>query len=179
MDTPAFQRIEIKMTRVLAFLICFLIGEMLPAQVFLQLERAESLEVEKFFSGEELIYKTTDIDRWQKGIILQVIPEGSSLLFDDQLLSVNQISRIKLYKPKVRIFGRYLMAFGATWLTLGGAIEGLNAIGALDSGYRFGWDTAGIGISGLAIGFIMDRFLGTEVRRINKVNRLRIMDINF
>lgn len=165
--------------RFLVVLFVLISTQQISAQVFLQLERAESLRVNKFFSGDKLKYKTSDIDRWQEGIIMQVIPDGNSLLFGDQLLSVGDITHVDIPRPTAEVLGKSFMFFGASWLLASGVIEGLRSIDVLDTDYTFGWDTAGIGLSSLGIGFIMDRFLSRDVRRINNTNRLRILDITF
>ena len=165
--------------RFLTILFLIITSTQISAQIFLQLERAESVKVTKFYAGDKIKYKTSDIDRWQEGIIMQVIPDGNSLLFGDQLLSVGNITHVDIPRPTAAALGKSFMFFGASWLLASGVIEGLRSINALDTDYRFGWDTAGIGLSSLGIGFIMDRFLSRDVRRINNTNRLRVLDITF
>jgi len=164
---------RIKIVFVLLFAIQFLNG-----QIYLQVEQAETTEVERFSVGDRFEFKTKDIEGWQKGTLERLLPEPQSLLFKDAIVNLSEVSHVKLYHPTASVLGKTFMFFGASWLVAGGVIEGLRQINAIDTQYEFGWDTAIIGTGSIALGYLIDRFLGSTVRVINKRNRVRIIDLN-
>jgi hypothetical protein len=149
----------------------------LKGQVYLQVEQAETTDVERFSVGDRFEFKTKDIEGWQKGTLERLLPEPQSLLFNDAIVNVSEISHVKLYHPAASTVGMTFMFFGATWLVAGGTIEGLRQINAIDTQYEFGWDTLTIGASAMATGYLIHRFLGSTVRRINSRNRVRVLDL--
>ncbi len=149
----------------------------LNGQIYLQVEQAETTDVERFSVGERFEFKTNDVEGWQKGTLERLLPEPQSLLFKDAIVNVSEISHVKLYHPSASTFGKTFIFFGASWLVAGGVIEGLRQINAIDTQYEFGWDTVAIGASAMATGYLINRFLGSTVRRINKRNRVRIIDL--
>jgi len=91
------KRYKMQYARLLIVLIVIVIAQQSEAQIFLQLEKSESVDVKKFYAGDKIKYKTTQIDKWQEGIIMKVLPDGNSLLFSDQLLSVEDITYVNSY----------------------------------------------------------------------------------
>ncbi len=146
-------------------------------QVYFQLERAEITKVWRFSTGEELEFRTDDIDGWQRGIITQILPEAQTLVFDDAIVPLDEISHLKIKQPWAKAMGQTVMLFGSAWLVMGGTIEGLRSIDVIETDYVFGWDTAAIGVTAFVSGFLTQHFLGKVVRKINKRNRVRIIDL--
>jgi hypothetical protein len=150
----------------------------LDAQVYLQLERAHSLRLKKFFPGEKIEFKTQDIpDYWQSGVIIDILPTDRSLVFTDRITQIEEISYFRFERNWPKPVSFTLTAFGISWLAFGGVIEGGRSLGVLDTEYTFGWDTALIGAGSLVSGLLIRKIWSLSVRKMNDRNRLRIIDL--
>lgn len=147
------------------------------SQLYFQFEQANSLDVRKYAIGETIDFKTEKFEGWQKGTISNILPEDGVLVFPDRLTHVDDITYFKFKRPVANTLGTTVQYFGASWLVMGGAIEGLRSIGALETQYEFGWDTAAIGVGSLALGYLTRKAWGTAVKKINDRNRVRIIDL--
>jgi len=135
----------------------------LNAQIYLQLEQANSLEVRKYSPGEKITFRMKQFgDNWISDPILRILPEDDAIVFYDQIVHLDS-----------------LMGFGSSWLLFGGAIEGLRSIDAIDTQYEFGTDTAIIGLSTLAVGYLTQKLWSKAVKKMNRRNRLKIIDVRF
>ena len=165
------------MLRIVCVFLFLLVGLNIDGQVYLQVEQAETTDLERFSVGDRFVFKTKDIEGWQKGTLERLLPVPQSILFDDAIVNLSEVSHVRLYRPAASALGRTFMFFGASWLVAGGVIEGLRQINAIDTQYEFGWDTVVIGAGAIASGYLIDKILGSTVRKINKRNRVRIIDL--
>lgn len=146
--------------------------------VYLQLERANTTKVKRFYSGDKIFFKTMDLpDQWQQGRIFQVLPRENALVFDDRITYLEDITDFKYYRTWPRSISFVMTRFGAGWLLFGGVIEGGRAAGVLDTQYKFGWDTAFIGVGSVLTGILINRLWSVSKKKMNDRNRLRIIDI--
>jgi|GEM_PF-1300458 len=152
----------------------------LNAQIYLQLEQANSLEVRKYSPGEKITFRMKQFgDNWISDPILRILPEDDAIVFYDQIVHLDEITHFSYQRPWAKATGLSLMGFGSSWLLFGGAIEGLRSIDAIDTQYEFGTDTAIIGLSTLAVGYLTQKLWSKAVKKMNRRNRLKIIDVRF
>lgn len=150
------------------------------AQIYLQLEKANSTTVHKYSAGEKILFKTIDYpEYWQNGEIYRILPEEKALVFDDRITYLKDISHFRYYRKWPNGIGTNVMRFGAAWFVFAGIIEGGRSIGVLETNYTFGTDTAIIGGTALLGGFLTKTIWGTATKTINNNNRLVIIDLRF
>jgi len=164
----------------LSFLISFFwftTAAPISAQLFFQFEEAFTTDVRKYQVGDIIEFKTKQFEGWQKGSIARILPEDNGLLFSDRITYLDDFTHFKYRRPAAANIGTTLELFGASWLLIGGTIEGLRAVGAIETQYQFGWDTAIIGVSSMATGYITRKLWGVAVKKMNDRNRVRIIDL--
>ena len=154
-----------------------LILESVHSQLYFQYEEAYTTEVRKYPAGSIIEFKTNKYKGWQSGRILQILPEDNGLLFSDRISYLDDFTHFKYYRPSARTIGTTLELFGASWLVMGGAIEGLRRTGAIETQYEFGWDTVIIGVSSMATGYLTRKLWGIAVKKMNDRQRVRIIDL--
>lgn len=147
-------------------------------QIFFQLERSGTTNVQRYAAGDRIVFKTKDYpDAWQKNKIFRILPEDNALVFDDRITYLQDITYFKYYRPWPNGIGTNLMRFGGAWFLFAGIIEGGRELGVLDTRYTFGTDTAVIGGTALLSGFLIKKLWGVSVKKINSKNRVRIIDL--
>lgn len=152
----------------------------LNGQIYLQLEKANTLDVQKYQAGETIKFRLKQFEEnWVTAKIVEILPTDDAIVFYDQIVHLDEITHFEYQRPWANASGKILMGFGSSWLIFGGAIEGLASIGAIESNYRFGTDTAIIGGSTLISGFLINKLWSKAVKKMNKNNRLRIIDVTF
>ncbi len=157
-----------------------LISSPSEGQIFFQYEQANSLKVQKYQAGDIITFRLKQFgDEWITDDILQIVPEDNSLVFYDQIVQLDEFTHFQYDRPWAKLTGTSLMTFGASWLIFGGAIEGLRRIDAIDTQYEFGTDTAIIGISTIVTGYLTQKLWGKAIKKMNKRNRVRIVDVRF
>jgi hypothetical protein len=158
--------------------ICLITFSSSDAQVYFQFEQANSLKVKKYGIGDVLSYQTSKYPGvWQEGEIIDINVERQSVVFIDRVSYLNEMTYIKYNRPWAYGVGTSLFVFGTSWLVFGGAIEGLRSIGAIETNYTFGWDTAIIGGTAMASGYLTRALWGTAVKKLNEKKRVRIIDL--
>ena len=167
-----------RLTLILSTIILFSISG--RAQLFLQLERAGSLKVQKYPAGADIKFKTAAYpDYWQNGRIYQIIPEEQSVVFSDRITYLKDYTHFRYQRSWPNGVGNNLMRFGVSWFAFAGLLTGLNELGALENSFDFGTDTAIIGGSALVTGYLTKKLFATVTRKLNGKNRLRIVDLRF
>lgn len=161
----------------LLVLLTMLMDDGLMGQIYLQVEHAGLTKVTRYSVGDRLDFKTRDIQGWQRGVLERLLPEPQSLVLSDAIVNLDEISHVRLYHRGPRIAGHTLIGAGSSWLLMGGVIEGLRVINAIETGYDFGVDTLTIGLSAIISGYLINRFLGTTVASMSKRSRVRIIDL--
>ncbi len=150
----------------------------LNSQIFFQFEQANSLKVRKYPMGAMISYQTSLYPgEWQEGEIMDINVDKQSLVFDDRVTYLREMTYLRYERPWAIGVGTSLFVFGGSWLAFGGAIEGLRSINAIETNYVFGWDTAIIGGTSLATGYLTRKLWGTAVKKLNDRKRVRIIDL--
>lgn len=168
----------LRVSVIFVFLYCCTVSK-LNAQIYLQLEKANTTKVIKFSTGDRVFFRTARYgDEWQSGNIYRILPEEKALVFDDRITYLQDITHFKYYRAWPNGIGTNLMRFSGAWFVFAGIIEGGTALGVLESNYRFGADTAIIGGTAFLTGFLTKKIWATAVRKMNDRNRLRIIDLN-
>ena len=168
-----------------SFLLCFISISILPiekiqSQVYLQLEKANSLKTWKYQKGEKITFQTKfHPGYWQSQAIYEILPEDDAVFFGDRIVHISDFTKFQFERPFVNGLGTNVMRFGVAWFVFAGIIEGGTAIGVLETDYRFGTDTAIIGGTAILGGFLTKILWGKSVRPMNGNNRLRIIDVRF
>ena len=164
--------------RIILFLFTLLAFIDLKGQIYLQLEKSNSTKVIKYGAGQQIYFKTIEFpEYWQNGKIYRIVPEEKSIVFDDRITYLHEISDFRYFRRWPNAIGTNLMRFGVSWFAFAGLIEGLSALELIDSPYRFGTDTAIIGGVAIASGYLTKKLFTTATKKINGRNRLRIIDL--
>ncbi len=138
-------------------------------QVFLQLERANVLRVKKFAPGDEIHFMSNRFPgSWQKGVMLEILPEDEAIVFEDRITYLSDITHFKYYRVWPHAIGTNLMRFGVAWFVFAGIIEGGRTSGVLDTQYKFGTDTVIIGASALLTGFLTRKLWAVSTKKMNE-----------
>jgi len=149
-------------------------------QVFFQYEQAETLKVKRWSAGDKILFRQKQFgDEWISDRIMQILPEDNALVFHDQILHLDEITHIQYMRPMPTIAGKTLTYFGTSWLVMGGLIEGLAELNLIETEYRFGKDTAIIGVTSVLTGYLTQKLWSKAVKKMNDRKRVRIIDLRF
>lgn len=152
----------------------------LDAQIYFQYEQAESIDVKRWSAGDKILFRQNRFgNEWVSERIVEILPESNSMLLQDQILHLDDITYIRYNRPLPNTIGKTLTYFGVSWLTMGGLIEGLAEINAIETQYRFGVDTAIIGASSILTGYLTQKLWSKATKKLNKRRRVRIIDLRF
>lgn len=142
------------------------------AQVVLQIERFNNPIVQKYYEGQYIEYKTKEYnDFWYKDRIVEIKDKEQLLIFDNGLISIDDIVMLREPKPVMRYISNGLYGFGANWFLWGG-------IATLRKTFDPGWDTVAIGGFAFLGGWFFRKF-NYKTTKINKRTKLRIIDISW
>lgn len=181
MHSPRMRFVNCNMKYGIAFITLIVLSlstlDSLSAQLYFQFEEAFTTDVRKYQVGDIIEFRTKQFQGWQQGSISQILPEDNALLFEDRITHLEDFTHFKYTRPAAVAVGTTLELFGASWLLIGGAIEGLRGVGAIETQYEFGWDTAIIGVTSMATGFLTRKLWGKAVKKMNDRNRVRIIDL--
>ncbi len=150
------------------------------AQIYFQYEQANTLKVRKYQAGDIIKFRLKQFgEEWITDDIMQIVQEDNTLVFYDQIIQLDEITHFQYDRPWANSVGTSLMTFGTSWLVFGGAIEGLRSIDAIETDYKFGTDTAIIGVSTILTGYLTKKLWSKAIKKMNKKNRVRIVDVRF
>lgn len=171
---------RIPLINTFCLLLALIFFTQLEGQKYLQLERSNSFKVKRYQEGDEIKFRmNTFEDNWFVDPILELLPAEKSIVFYDKIIQIDEITHIQYNRRWANLGGKSLMSFGASWLAFGGAIEGLRRLDVIDTEYTFGTDTAIIGVTSIASGWLVQKLWSKATKKINDRNRLRILDLNF
>ena len=144
------------------------------AQVLVQLEIYDNPKGIKFGPGSTLSYKTTTMENWKTEKIQSINYETQIIVFTSGFEHLDNIIKVRRYKPWVRQLGLKLMQFSAAWFLYGGISELIN------DDFSFGWDHATIGGGAFVTGFVMYKLAAVSTYNVKGgKDRLRIIDISW
>ncbi|NNF35982.1 MAG: hypothetical protein HKN68_17875 [Saprospiraceae bacterium] len=146
----------------------------LSSQVLLQLEIYDNPKSFKYGAGATLSYKTTSMEDWETEKIESIDYENQIIVFKSGYENLDNIVKVRRYKPWVKGLGLQLMRFSAAWFLYGGISKLIN------SENPFGWDHVGIGGGAFLTGFIMTKLASSTTYDVKGgKDRLRIIDISW
>ena len=153
-------------------LIWLLVGFTLncQAQEVLLLEVKNQVEAYRYVPGDVLIYRAKESKEWQQRTIIRFIPESNLIIFDDGMVNLNEIGYVQRHNYIAKGAGKLLAGFGGAWLLFGGI---LGVAGKED----FTWTTLAIGAAGIGLGQLFIHVAGKRNYKMDKYNRLRLIDI--
>lgn len=165
-------QIYLASSRLLGLLVLMIFPWILSAQIFLQLELPHEVEAIKYSEGSYIEFKTTEIKGWQTDRIVSIIPDGNSVLFENNLLSVKEITHVRLRKPVASGVGKLFIGFGTGWFLFG-------TLGYIFDGYRINTGDIIIGSVALGIGWVVHKVFSKRKIKLGTKYRLRIIDTRF
>lgn len=159
------------MRLILLFLACSLAPAVLPAQKFIQLEKANRAKTLKFYVGQDLTYRLKGETEWFTSTITDVQMDSQKVSFDLKPVPVADIEAIRLQHPGlVRSLGPALMIFGASW-------AGFALVGAAFDDYELTAGTAIVSGAGLASGYLLYRIFKNKKVKMGERRRLRAVEV--
>ena len=148
----------------------------LPAQLYLQIEKINSLETIKLGVGAIISFKApTYSDQWQTGVIQDIIYESQTIVFDHTFLNIDEISKIKIKSGSGEVFAWMFKGFGLGWLTLGGIADLTN----IREETNLDAQNVSIGLAALGTGIFLDKFAGDKIYTNKRTHRFRLLDLRF
>ncbi len=161
------------MLRTALVIFLLLTCQSLFSQVVFQVERLKEIVPEKYYEGSILMYQEKVYPgEWFKRKISEIKDKEKMLFFEDgYFLEIKNITMIRTQQPIMNGVSKGLYGFGGSWLVFG-------AIASLREDYEPGWDTVAIGGLSLLGGYVLSKHKYKKTK-INKRNRLRIIDISW
>ena len=144
------------------------------AQVLLQLELYDNPKSIKYGPGSTLTYFSKSLQEWKTEKIESINYESKIIVFTSGYEHLDDLLKVKRYKPWVRQLGLRLMQFSAAWFLYGGIAQ------IVSDDYDFGWDHAGIGGGAFVTGYVLYKLASTTTYNVKGgKDRLRIIDISW
>lgn len=151
--------------------ICCLLSAILPAQKFIQLEKANRAKTSKFYVGQDFTYRLKGETEWFTSTITDVQMDSQIVSFDLKPIPISDIEAIRLSHPGIlRTLGPSLMIFGASW-------AGFSLIGAAFDDYKLTAGTAIVSGAGLASGYVLYRIFKHKKIKMSERRRLRAVEV--
>ena len=159
---------------ILSLLLCCFLNSLLDAQVYLQIERKNTLKKIKLFEGEEIKFKTKEFkDTWRTETIENIIPESNTLVMGGDLFQLEEIHAISLLrKPFLFNLGTQLQRLGLTLAVYGTIVD-------LANWEEFGLEGYIVSAGISTLGTILKMIFKKKVFNMSKKHRLRIIDTRF
>ncbi len=158
----------------LLFLLCS--STLLRAQypIYLQLEELNSTKVIKYYPGQKIQFTTKEYpEAWRKERIMNIIPEDNLIVLETGYITPEEIYALKRTNGSALIFGHMLSKFAGGWMVFGAYAS------LVDSGYKMSIREVIIGAVAIGVGWVMRKLFGRKKYPMEKLYRLRIMDIRF
>jgi len=144
------------------------------AQTVLYMELMKEEKPIKYYEGQTLSFKSTAFpDEWQNVMITRIIDEEKIITYDGGLLKLDDITAIRRERSWPLVVGYGLQTFGFSWLVFGGLAH------FTTDNFDFGVDTAVIGGTALATGWIVRKFFRYKKYKIGRRVRLKILDLSW
>ncbi len=141
------------------------------AQEVLLLEVKNQVEAYRYFPGDVLKYRLKGSKEWEQRMIIRFLPETNLILFDDGMIDIHEIGHVQRHNSLAKGAGKLFTGFGGAWLLFGGI---LGAAGRED----VTWTTIAIGTAAIGIGQLFIHVAGKRNFKMDKYNRLRLIDLN-
>ncbi|MEZ4942700.1 MAG: hypothetical protein R3D58_17630 [Saprospiraceae bacterium] len=153
------------------FVACALFPVLLPAQKFIQLEKANRARTLKMYVGQDLTYRLKGESEWFTSTITDVQMDSQKVSLDLKPIPIGNIEAIRLQHPGIlRSLGPSFMIFGASW-------AGFALIGAAFDDYKLTAGTAIVSGTGLASGYLLHRIFKHKKVKLSERRRLRAVEV--
>ncbi len=151
----------------------FFCSTQLHSQVYLQLEKFNSLKTIKFEPGSELEFRLHAYpDTWRQGTLSDILVNEQVIILDGDIFKLDDLKDIRIFKPWAHRLGVSLQQFAGAW-TLYAVV--LQLVGE----FEIGRDTVIIGAGSYGIGWLIKKIFGKKKFKLGKNSRLRIVDLRF
>ncbi len=160
------------MRAALVFVICFFsLGGI--AQVYVQLEIFNDPKAIKYQVNDKITYRAKyDPGVWNKGRIKEILVDENTLVLNNEILKLEDVTDFMLYRNSVNYTARLLQAFGVSWLVQGSI--------AAAFGRNTTWSSVlTISSTSYVSGWLFRKLFYKIPVRLNDKNRLRIIDTRF
>lgn len=152
---------------ILSFICYFSIS--IHAQVFLRLDSPDDPESIRFYVDSQIEIKSIqDTDTWRKVKIESFLPELNFVVFDQDLLNVNDITAVRIDNSTPKAVGGIFQSFGTVWLGYG-AVLGL-------AGREFTTADALIGVGAFGTGYAIRKIGRYSIYDLSRGYQLRLID---
>ena len=143
----------------------------LAGQEYLQIEMHNDPETIKYGLGQKITLKTQQTDEWQTIVLRKFIYDSGTILHDQGMIQLTDITAIRETRPGVGALSLALTTFGGGWLIFGIISQGL------DNKAEFGSREVIIGVSALAMGWGVKKAFYKREYTIGKRYKLRLLDL--
>lgn len=156
-----------------SLLVLLLLQLTLSAQgIYLQVEEINSLDVIKYYPGQKLEFTTIEYpNTWRKEKIVKIMPKEGLIILSQGYMTIEDIHSIRRNNFAVLGFGHALSKFAGAWF-----VYGLYAT-LLDTGYEMSLGEIIIGSVMAGVGWVVRKLFGKKRFPMDKLYRLRIMDV--
>lgn len=147
------------------------------AQRMLLIEKVNSARTQKIYEGMFLQYQLAEDEDWYQGEIMELRPDIQAIVFEDRIVSVDKIVRLRQRRAWPLNLGYTLATFGVAWS--GWALIGTATDGNPDTRYE-GSDAIVTGVA-VGSGLLLAGLLGNKKLRFGegRKRRLRVVDVSF
>lgn len=144
----------------------------MEAQVFLQLERINSVKTVKLQTGESIKFKLKEYpDTWRTETLQNILPEENNVVLGGNIYRMEEFHMFKRPRKKfARSLGTQLQYFGFAW-------SGFGVIAAAADGFDIGTNEIVVGLFAVGIGTLLRSLPKFKKFKIGKNARVRIVDL--
>lgn len=156
------------------FSFLFLNTSIITAQKFLQIEKAGSFKVERFYIGDEITFQIQDEKKlWRSEVIKDLILDEDILVFNKGMIKMKDIYKIRTFDGEAgaKKVAYSLYSFGAGWV--------LFSLVDVVFGGTLTWGVAIVSGTAFATGWLVRKIFSTRTYKMGNKRRLRILDITF
>lgn len=146
----------------------------LSAQKVVQIERRNSPETIKYYSGDIFIYKVKEDKDWHISEIIDVYVDRGLILLDSGILDISDISYLQAERVRktTEVLFNSFGTFGLTILTYT----------LIDLAYSssYNWLAFYAGVSGIALAITV-RYIAPDIfkKKIGKTYQVRLLDLSY
>jgi hypothetical protein len=143
------------------------------SQRILRIDVDNEIKSLKIFEGDEIVFRTKIDKDWVEGRIEKIMVAEETILLENGMININEISEIRLTNHVANAVSKTLMTFGAAWWLYGG-------IGHLTSKTnKFDIKTLSIGGTALGVGYLTKKIAGYKIYKNGKNATMKLLDISF
>ena len=148
----------------------------LSAQRVLLLEKYGQSKSQRLVEGDGLTFRMKGDNFWQSGVITELRPDIQAIVMNERFVMIDEIEALRLSGSGFANYaGLTLMTFGAGWSFFG--LVGYPLDGNPETNY--GTFDLTITATAVASGFLLRQLFARKKMKLNKRNRLRIVDLTF